>query len=111
MNCSTDNIIPYSLRSPLASPNPEPPLVSWQSLPQEDAVRSVADRAGSPSMWSPTHLTEAEPVTATGATSFRASSKRTADSAGLNEGGEDVHRLEEARRAGQFAGPSSCRYI
>lgn len=100
VNYSADNIIPYSLRSPLASLNPEPPLVSWQSLLQEDAVGSVADRAGSPSMWSPTHLTEAEPVTATGATNVRDSSKRTADCAGLNKGGEGVHRLEKARRTG-----------
>jgi len=58
-------------------------------------------------MWSPTHFTDAEPETTTGATDIRDSSKRTADSAGLNEGGEGVHRLEKARRAGQWAGPSS----
>ena len=62
-------------------------------------------------MWSPTRLTEVEPVTATGATNVRDSSKRTADSAGLNEGGEGVYRLEKARRAGQFASPSACRCI
>jgi len=79
-SCSTDNIIPHSLRSPVA-------------------------------MWSLTHFTDAEPETTTGATDIRDSSKRTADSAGLNEGGEGVHRLEKARRAGQCAGPSRCRRV
>jgi len=55
--------------------------------------------------------TDAEPETTTGATDIRDSSKRTADSAGLNEGGEGVHRLEKARRAGQCAGPSRCRRV
>ncbi|KAK3169258.1 hypothetical protein OEA41_008641 [Lepraria neglecta] len=67
-SCSTDNIIPYSLRSPIA-------------------------------MWSPTHFTDAEPETTTGATDIRDYSKRTADRARLNEGGEGVHRLEKARCA------------
>ena len=40
-------------------------------------------------------------MTATGPTGIRDSSKRTADGAGLNEGGKGVHRLEKARRAGQ----------
>lgn len=111
VNCSIDNIISYSLRSPLASPNPELSLVSWQSPLREDAVGSVADRAGSPSMWSPTRLMEAEPVTATSATNVRDSFKGTADITGLNEGWEDMHRLEKARRTGQFAGPSACRCI
>ena len=62
-------------------------------------------------MWSPTRLMEAEPVTATGVTNIRDSSKRTADNAGLNEDGEGIHRLEKARRTGQFAGPSACRCI
>ncbi len=74
-SCSTDNIIPYSLRSPVAK-------------------------------WSPTHLTDAEPKTTTGATDIRDSSKRKAGSAGLNKGGEGVHRLEKARRTGQCAAPS-----
>ncbi len=34
--------------------------------------------------------------------------KRTADSAGLNEGGEDVQELEKARLEGQYAGTSLC---
>ena len=99
--CSIDNIIPYSLRSPIASPNPEPPLVSWRSPLREDAVGSVADPAGSAWMWSPTNPTDVEPATAIDATDIRRSSKRTADSAGLDEGGEGVQRLEKARRAGQ----------
>ena len=111
VNCSTDNIILYSLQLPLASPSPEPSLVSWQSPLRGDTVGSVADRAGSPLMWSPTHLTEVKPVTATGATNVRDSSKRTADSAGLNEGEEDVYRLKKARHTGQFASPSACRCI
>ncbi len=76
-SCSTDNIIPYSLRSPIA-------------------------------MWSPTHFTNAEPDTTTGATDIRGSSKRTAVTAGLNDGSESVHPLEKARRAGQCAAPSPC---
>ncbi len=42
------------------------------------------------------------------ATDIRGSSKRTADSAGLNEGGEDVQELEKARLEGQYAGTSPC---
>lgn len=57
-------------------------------------------------MWSPTRPTEAEPVTDTGATDIQDSSKRTADSAGLDEGGEDGHRLKKAQREGQCTGPS-----
>ena len=37
-------------------------------------------------IWSATHFTDAEPETTTGATDIRDSSKRTADTAGLNEG-------------------------
>ena len=59
-------------------------------------------------MWSPTHFTDAEPETTTGATDIRDSSKRKAGSAGLDEGGESGHRLEKVRRAGQCAGPSPC---
>jgi len=43
-------------------------------------------------------------VTATGAIGLRDSSKRTADNAGLNEGGESGHRSEKVRCAGEFAG-------
>lgn len=43
-------------------------------------------------MWSPIGPTDAEPVTAIGATDIRDSSKRTANSAGLNEGDERTHR-------------------
>lgn len=50
-----------------------------------------------------------EDKTATGAARIRGSSKRTADRAGFNEGGKDVHGLEKARRAGESAGPSRCR--
>ena len=67
--------------------------------------------AGSPWMWSPTRSTDAESMTATGPTGVRDSSKRTADGAGLNEGGKGVHRLEKARRAGQCTGPSPCRRV
>ncbi|MCJ1455415.1 hypothetical protein MMC28_005770 [Mycoblastus sanguinarius] len=95
---STDNTIPYSLPSPLASPNPEPPLVSWRSPLREDAVGSAADQTGSPWMWSPTRPPDAESMTVRGATGIRDSSKRTVDRAGLNEGGEGVYRLEKARR-------------
>ncbi len=52
--------------------------------------------------------TNVEPVIAMDATDIRGSSKRTADSAGLNKGGEGVHRLEKARRAGQCADISPC---
>lgn len=107
-SCSTDNIIPYSLQSPLMPPIPELPLVSWRSLLRKDVVGSMPDQVGSPWMWSRTRPTDAEPVKAMGATDIRDSSKRTADTAGLNEGGECVHRLEKARRAGQCAGP--CPY-
>ena len=57
-------------------------------------------------MWSPTDV---EPVTAMDATDIQGSSKRTADTAGLNEDGEVVHRLEKARRPGQCAGTSPLR--
>ncbi len=59
-------------------------------------------------MWSPTSPTDAVPVRAMDATDIRGSSKRTADSAGLNEGGEDVQELEKARLEGQYAGTSPC---
>lgn len=49
---------------------------------------------------------DAEPLIVTGATEIRDSSKRTADSIGLNESREGIYRLEKARRAGQYAGPS-----
>ena len=105
--CSIDNIIPYSLRSPIASPNPELPLVSWRSPLREDAVGSMVDPAGSAWMWSPTSPTDVVPATAMDATGIRRSSKRTADSADLNESGEDVQRLEKTRRADQYAVISS----
>ena len=98
----------HTLRSPIASPNPEPPLVSWRSPLREAAVGLVTDPTGSAWMWSPTSPTDVEPVTAMDATDIRGSSKRTADSAGLNEGGEGVQGLEKARREGQYAGTSSC---
>ena len=41
---------------------------------------------------------------ATGATGIGDSSKRTADSAGLNEGGERAHRSDKVRHVGQYAG-------
>ena len=41
------------------------------------------------------------------ATDIRLSSKRTADSAGLNEDGEGVQGLEKTRGEGQYAGTSS----
>ena len=53
-------------------------------------------------MWSPTDV---EPVTAMEATDIQGSSKRTADSADLNNDG-GVHRLEKAPRAGQCADTS-----
>jgi hypothetical protein len=40
-------------------------------------------------------------VTARGTTGLRDSSKRTADNAGLNEGGESAHRSEKVRCAGE----------
>ncbi len=40
-------------------------------------------------------------ITATGATGLRDFSKRTADNAGLNEGGESAHRSEKVRCAGE----------
>lgn len=46
---------------------------------------------------------------ATGATGIQDFSKRTADNAGLNEGGEDVPRSEKIRRTGSSTGPN--RYI
>ena len=45
--------------------------------------------------------------TATDAAGIRDSSKRTADRAGMNKGGECMHRLERARRTDQRTGPSS----
>ena len=51
-------------------------------------------------MWSPTSPTDVEPVTAMDATDIRLSSKRTADSAGLNEDGEGVQGLKKARGEG-----------
>lgn len=44
----------------------------------------------------PTGSTDAEPVTAIGATDIRDSSTRTANSADLNEGGEGRRRLKTA---------------
>ena len=43
-------------------------------------------------------------VTARGATGLRDSFKRTADNAGLNEGGESAHRSEKVRCAGECVG-------
>ncbi len=47
-----------------------------------------------------------ESMTAAGAADIRDSFKRTADSADLDEGGKDAHRLEKARRAGECVGPN-----
>jgi len=105
-SCSTDGTIPYSRRSPIAMLKPEPSLVSWRSPLREGAVGIAACQAGSPWMWSPTVPTDAEPVTATGATDIQDSSTRIADSAGLNEGGEGGRRLETAWCTGQCAGPN-----
>jgi len=110
-SCSTDDIIQYSLRSPIALLTPEPSMTSCRSPLREDPVGIAAGQASSPWMWSSTDPTDAEPVTAIGATDIRDSSKRTADSAGLNEGGEDEHRLEKARRAGQCTDPSLYRRV
>ncbi len=77
---STDNIIPHSLRSPIARLRP-------------------------------THFTDAEHETTTGATNIRDSSKRKADSAGLDEDGEGMHRLEKVRYTGQCAAPSPCERV
>ena len=41
--------------------------------------------------------------TATGASGVRDSSKRAADTAGLNEGGDGIPRSEKVRRTGQSA--------
>ncbi|KAI4267302.1 MAG: hypothetical protein L6R38_008308, partial [Xanthoria sp. 2 TBL-2021] len=46
--------------------------------------------------------------TATGATGVRELSKRTADKANLDEGMEDVHKLEKVRRRGQIEKPESA---
>lgn len=43
-------------------------------------------------------------VTARGAIGLRNSSKRTADTAGLNEGGESAHTSEKVRCAGECVG-------
>ena len=105
-SCSTDNIIPYSLRSLIASSNPE--LSLWRSRLREEAVESLADPAGSSWMWSPTIPIDGERVTAIDPTDIRGSFKRTANNAGLREGGEGVYRLEKARCEGQYAGTSLC---
>ena len=47
------------------------------------------------------HITDAEPETTIGVINIRGSFKRTADSAGLNEIGEGIHRLKKAQREGQ----------
>ena len=101
-SCNTGVIIPNSLRSPIALPTPKRSLGSWWSPLREDATEIAADQADSP--WSPTSSTDAEPVTTIGAIDIRDSSKRTADSAGLNESGESTHRLEKIRCAGECVG-------
>ena len=80
--------------------NSEPPLVSWQSLLQEDTIGPAADQAGSSWMRSPTRPMDTQPVTAMGAADIQDFSKHTADSACLDEGGEGGHRLEKARCIG-----------
>ena len=110
-SCSTDSIIPNSPRSPIALPTSEPPLVSWRSPLREDAVGPTADLAGSPWIWSPTRPTDAEPMTVMEDSNIRDSSKRTADSASLDEGGEGVRRSEKAQRAGQRASPYPYRRV
>ena len=81
---STDDILPCSFWSMVASPAPELSLVS--------EVQSVADQAAS--LW------------VTGGRRYRYS-KRTADGAGLDEG-RDGHRSEKVRHAGQCAGLNRC---
>lgn len=49
-----------------------------------------------------------EDPTAACAIGIRDSSKRTADSAGLNKRGQAVFRLEKVQRTGQSAGLSCC---
>ncbi len=105
-SCSTDDTIPYSLRSPIAMLKSGPSLISWRSPLREDAVGIATCQAGSSWMWSPTRPTNAELVTAMGATDIRGSSTPTADSAGLNEGREGGRRLETAWCTGHCAGPN-----
>ena len=95
---SIDNIIPYSLRSLIASPNPE--LSLWRSPLREEAVELLAGPAGSLWMWSLTIPIDDEPVIATNPTDIRGSFKRIANNVGLYEGGEGVYRLEKARCEG-----------
>ncbi len=88
--CITDNILPYSLRTPKALRAPEPPpLVSGQSSLRDDVARPTADQTTSSWIWSATLLAATEPVTATGATDNLHSFKRTADTADLNKGEEE----------------------
>ncbi len=101
---STDVIIPNSLRSPITLPTPKSSLGSWRSPLREDATGIAAGQADSPLMWSPTGSTDVERVTAKGATDIRDSYKRTADSTGLNEGGESTHRSEKVRCVGEYVG-------
>ena len=54
---------------------------------------------------------DAEPKITTGTTDIRDSYKYIADRVCLNEGREGIYRLEKARRAGQYAGPSPCRRV
>ena len=93
------------------SPNPKPALISWRSPLREDAVGLVADPAGSLWIWSPATYTDVEPVIAIDATDTRGFSKRTADNAGLNEGREDLYRLEKGRGEGQCAGTYPYGYV
>ena len=43
---STDDVILYSLRSPITLLNPKPPLISWRSPLREATVESVTDPTG-----------------------------------------------------------------
>ena len=103
-NYYTNVIIPNSLRSSIALPTPEPSLGSWRSPLREDAAEIAAGQADSPWIWSPTDPTDAERETAKDATDIRDSSKRTADSAGLNESGESKHRSEKVRCSSECVG-------
>jgi len=78
-SCSTDDTILYSLRSSIAMLKPNRYLVRGDL--REDAVGIAACQAGSSWIWCPTDPTDAEPVTAIGATDIRDSSMRTGDSA------------------------------
>lgn len=82
--------------------------IHFYQLPREDDVVLTADQANFPWVWSPIRPTDAEPMSNTSAFDIRDSSKCTADSAGLDKGGENKHRLKNAWREGQCKDPGSC---